>query len=229
MTNTLGDNPNDRFSAISSKYQSGQTATRQRNDEVGKNEFMQLLITQLKNQDPEAPLDSKEFAVQLAQFTQVEKLISIDQKLTAQQSSISSLAGYLGQQVNLAGNQVSVKDGAAGQLQLNLPRDASSVTLQLLGKSGEVIKESSLGGLKAGKQMVDLKQLGVPDGVYGVRVSAVSSVNGTAFAPEVQLSGRVTGFVPGANPKLIVNGREVAVSDVKEVTLPPQSDETSQA
>lgn len=223
MTNTLGANPNDRFAAVSSKYQSGQTTTRARNDEVGKNEFMQLLITQLKNQDPEAPLDSKEFAVQLAQFTQVEKLISIDQKLSAQQSSISSLAGYLGQQVNLAGNQVTVKGGSAGQLQLNLAQEASNVTVQLLGKDGEVVGESSLGALSAGKQMVDLKQLGVPDGVYGVKVSALSRNSGSAFSPEVQLSGRVTGFIPGATPKLIVNGREVAVSDVKEVTLPPQA------
>jgi flagellar basal-body rod modification protein FlgD len=222
MTNTSGTAGADRFAAISSKYQTQQTTTRARNDEVGKNEFMQLLITQLKNQDPEAPLDSKEFAVQLAQFTQVEKLISIDQKLSSQQSSISSLAGYLGQQVTLAGDKVTVKGGSAGQLELKLPQDASSVTVQLLGKNGEVIGESSLGALQAGSRTVDLQAAGVPDGAYSIKVSALSSRSGSNFTPETQISGRVTGFVPGPSPMLIVNGREVAVSDIKQVTLPPE-------
>jgi flagellar basal-body rod modification protein FlgD len=221
MANTFIPGGSGQLGGVSSAYPTGSTATKQRNDEIGKNEFMQLLITQLKNQDPEAPMDSKEFAVQLAQFTQVEKLISIDQKIGNQNSSISSMAGYLGQQVVMDSQDVKVEGGQGGQLQLNLAQDAASVEVQLVGKGGEVVGEVSLGALGAGKQLVSLEQVSVPDGVYGIKVSAVSSRTGATFEPTALSSGLVTGFIPGPDPKLMVGGREVSVSQVREVTLPP--------
>lgn len=221
MANTFIPSGNGQLGGISSAYPTSSTTTKQRNDEIGKNEFMQLLITQLKNQDPEAPMDSKEFAVQLAQFTQVEKLISIDQKIGNQNSSIGSMAGYLGQQVVMDSKDVTVAGGQGGQLQLNVAQDAASVEVQLVGKTGEVVGEVSLGALGAGKQLVSLEQLTVPDGVYGVKVSAISSRTGATFEPTALSSGLVTGFIPGPDPKLMVGGREVSVSQVREVTLPP--------
>jgi len=210
------------ISSSSSPLSTNQTSTKAKNDQIGKNEFMQLLVTQLKNQDPESPMDSKEFAVQLAQFTQVEKLISIDDKIGAQQSNaMSSMVGYLGQQVVLDGKEVSVSGGQGGQLQVNLAQDASEVGVQLLNKSGEVVGETSFGALGAGKQIVSLDGLTVPDGVYGIKVSALNARSGTAFEPAAYVSGLVTGFIPGPDPKLMVGGRQVSVSAVREVTLPP--------
>ena len=42
------------------------------NEQIGKDEFLQLLVTQLKNQDPLDPMNPEQFAVNLAQFSQVE-------------------------------------------------------------------------------------------------------------------------------------------------------------
>jgi flagellar hook assembly protein FlgD len=116
---------------------------------------------------------------------------------------------------------VKVEGGQGGQLQLNLAQDAASVEVQLVGKGGEVVGEVSLGALGAGKQLVSLEQVSVPDGVYGIKVSAVSSRTGATFEPTALSSGLVTGFIPGPDPKLMVGGREVSVSQVREVTLPP--------
>lgn len=190
-----------------------------KNEEMGKSEFLTLLVTQLKNQDPEAPMDSKEFAVQLAQFTQVEKLISIDQKLTSQASATSSMAGYLGQKVLLDSNTVQVKNGNGGSLLVDLPQSAGGMTVELLDKKGAVVGEKAVGALAAGKHTVDLTGLTVPEGSYAFRVKAVSS-SGGGFTPRTAVSGIVTGFIPGADPKLIVGGREVSMGEVKEVTLP---------
>jgi flagellar basal-body rod modification protein FlgD len=190
--------------------------------EMGKDEFLTLLVTQLKNQDPESPLDSKEFAVQLAQFTQVEKLISIDQKLASQASATTSMAGYLGQQVVLNDSTVQAKGGDAGKLQLQLGQEATSVSVQLLNKAGAVVGEKTVGALKAGKSMVSLNDMKVPDGAYQVRVKALGKT-GAAFEPQAAVSGVVSGFIPGLDPKLIVGGREVSMSAVKEVSLPAAS------
>lgn len=50
---------------------------------MGKDEFVKLLITQMKNQDPMNPMDGKDLAAQLAQFSSVEQLININKKLDA--------------------------------------------------------------------------------------------------------------------------------------------------
>jgi flagellar basal-body rod modification protein FlgD len=190
-----------------------------KNEEMGKNEFLTLLVTQLKNQDPESPMDSKEFAVQLAQFTQVEKLISIDQRLSSQASATNSMAGYLGQRVLLDSETVQVKNRDGGSLLVDLPQAAGAVTIQLLDKDGKVVGEKPAGALGAGKHSVALTNLNVSEGQYSYKVKAVSR-SGAEINARTAISGIVTGFIPGATPKLIVGGREVLMGDVKEVTLP---------
>jgi flagellar basal-body rod modification protein FlgD len=194
-----------------------------KNEQIGKNEFLTLLVTQLKNQDPEAPLDSKEFAVQLAQFTQVEKLISIDDKLTAQSdaATMGSMAGYLGHQVVLGGSEVAVQSGQGGSLQVDFPRDAGQVTVQLLNSKGAVVGQKEFGAFKTGKQVLSLDDLAVADGTYKARVVAANAYGGGSFEPSVAAMGVVTGFIPGPSPKLIVNGREVSVAEVRAVNVNP--------
>lgn len=50
--------------------------------EVGKTEFLKLLVTQLQNQDPMNPMDNQEFIAQLATFSSLEQLISINKAVT---------------------------------------------------------------------------------------------------------------------------------------------------
>ncbi len=46
--------------------------------ELGKTEFLELLVTQLQNQDPMNPVDNQQFIAQLATFSSLEQLISIN-------------------------------------------------------------------------------------------------------------------------------------------------------
>jgi flagellar basal-body rod modification protein FlgD len=199
------------------------TTAKKKNDQMGQVEFMKLLIAQLKNQDPEAPVDSKEFAVQLAQFTQVEKLTSIDQKLTQQaDNSIGSIAGYLGQQVSLNAAGVAVQGGQGGQLQVDLTGGSSLMKVELLDESGKVVGEKMFENLPSGKNVVTLDGLGVKDGTYGFRVSAVRPTGAGMYQPSAVVSGLVTGFIPGPDPKLVIGNSEYPVSAVTAVTLPPK-------
>jgi flagellar basal-body rod modification protein FlgD len=217
---------NDIISGLTSSAASGaatgtQLTSKNKNEQIGKDEFLKLLVTQLKNQDPEAPMDSKEFAVQLAQFTQVEKLISIDDKLTAQSdaANLSSLAGYLGHSVVLNSSAVQVQSGQGGQLQLQMPQASSNVTVQLVNSVGAVVGEKQLGPVGAGKQLVSLTDLAVADGAYSVKVVAQNQSGGGSFQPTVSAAGLVSGFIPGPTPKLLLGSREISISDVKEVSV----------
>ncbi len=55
-----------------------------KNDELGRDEFLQLLVAQMRNQDPLNPMDGQELAAQLAQFSQVEQLLDINGALEQQ-------------------------------------------------------------------------------------------------------------------------------------------------
>jgi flagellar basal-body rod modification protein FlgD len=203
---------------------SAQTKSAKKGDEMGQVEFMTLLIAQLKNQDPEAPVDSKEFAVQLAQFTQVEKLTSIEQKLASQnQNNISSMAGYLGQQVKLTGSEVKVNGGQGGQLQIDLNAATPLVKVDILDADGKVVGTKTFQNLPAGKNFVTLDGLGVKDGRYGFSVAATRPSGAGFYKPAAAVSGVVTGFVPGPDPKLVIGNQEYSVGAVQEVTIPPKA------
>jgi flagellar basal-body rod modification protein FlgD len=207
--------------AAGSTAQGVQLTSKNRNDEIGKDDFLTLLVTQLKSQDPEDPVESKELAVQLATFAQVEKLTSIDARLKAQSdaAAMGSIAGYLGHRVVLNSSSVDVKGGKAGQLQVDLPRDSGGVKVRFMNSRGAVVGEKDLGQLNAGKQIVSLDGAGVPDGTYAVKVVAANRFGGGTFEPSASLVGLVSGFIPGPTPKLIVDGREVSVGDVREVAI----------
>jgi flagellar basal-body rod modification protein FlgD len=61
----------------------GATTPATSNNTLGKDAFLNLLVTQLKNQDPTAPMDDTQFVAQLATFSSLEQLTSMNQSLTS--------------------------------------------------------------------------------------------------------------------------------------------------
>ncbi|MEB3244459.1 MAG: flagellar hook capping FlgD N-terminal domain-containing protein [Vampirovibrionales bacterium] len=76
-------------------------------DAIGKDGFLQLLMTQLRNQDPLNPTDNKEFIAQQAQFTQIEKLDNL--------TSAIGRSNFLLEASGLVGKQVQYKTGNGAQ------------------------------------------------------------------------------------------------------------------
>ena len=72
---------------------------------IGKDQFLQMLVAQLKNQDPMSPMQSNEFAAQLAQFTSVEQLIQLNGSVNSQSEAvqIATLAGQAALGASLIG------------------------------------------------------------------------------------------------------------------------------
>jgi len=89
---------------------------------MGKDQFMTILIAQLKNQDPLAPMDNSQFTAQMAQFSSLEQLMNMSTQLTQMNSSMGTASQLIGQKITwydsetanyLTGNVASVlqKDG----------------------------------------------------------------------------------------------------------------------
>ena len=191
----------------------------EKNDQVSKNEFITLLVTQLKNQDPLNPMENDEFAVKLAQFSQLEQLVDINEKIGSNGSDLSSMAAYLGNEVTLDTNAVEVENFEGGSVNFNLESDATDAKIELLDGLGNVRETIELGDLSAGKHSQKLSELSIESGSFIAKVTAAGA-NGETLEPAVQVSGVVSGFVPGADPVLIVGGKEVRPSEVVAVNVP---------
>lgn len=67
--------------------------------ELGKDQFLKILITQLKNQDPMQPMQDKEFIAQMAQFTAVEQMTSMAEEMRNLRQSLGMASGLIGKNI----------------------------------------------------------------------------------------------------------------------------------
>lgn len=83
---------------------------RQTSNELGKDDFLKLLITQLSNQDPTSPMENTEFISQMAQFSSLEQMTNMSTSFTKMASFINSseAASTLGKTVELNIGDTSV-------------------------------------------------------------------------------------------------------------------------
>jgi flagellar basal-body rod modification protein FlgD len=202
----------DTTSQSSSTTASGSTK------DIGKDEFLMMLVTQLKNQDPMDPMKGDQFAVNLAQFSQLEQLMKINEKLTSgQQSDSNSMSSYLGHEVTLNSSEIQVKNNDGGRVRFNLQGDATDVKVQLLNADGSVAETIDAGAMTSGRHSVALNSLQTASGNYQVRIEAQGAA-GTE-EPTGYAAGMVTGFAPGTDPVLLLGDREVKPSEVIEVNV----------
>lgn len=87
---------------------------------LDKNAFLQLLVAQLKNQDPMSPMDSNQFISQMAQFSTVEQLTNIYQTLDqmARENGLTQGASLVGRQVTMANNDGTTVTGTVQKVAL---------------------------------------------------------------------------------------------------------------
>jgi flagellar basal-body rod modification protein FlgD len=79
--------------------QNVQAAVRQPVKELGKDQFLQILVTQLRNQDPMQPLQDKEFIAQMAQFSSLEQMMNMSKEIASLRQSAGMAAGLIGKEV----------------------------------------------------------------------------------------------------------------------------------
>lgn len=89
-------------------------AAAKKQDTLGKDQFLSILVTQLRNQDPMQPLQDKEFIAQMAQFTSVEQLMNMSTELSLMRQNIGSASSLIGKTIewnkyNEAGEVITEK------------------------------------------------------------------------------------------------------------------------
>jgi flagellar basal-body rod modification protein FlgD len=120
---------------------SASTTPENPNGELGKNDFLKLMVAQLQAQNPLEPTNDTEYIGELAQFSQLEQIGNL-----AQSSSQSDSAQQVAQAVQLIGHTVSYTDPTTGATVQgpvqNVEITSSGATLTVEGKTG--IEPSSI-------------------------------------------------------------------------------------
>lgn len=194
---------------------------------MGKDEFLKLFVAQLKNQDPTNPMDGKDLAAQLAQFSSVEQLIQLNQGLESQAASQSALLGAtngsiamgtIGKTVLASGDRVAVRGGAA-EVTVGIGGTGGRGTLKVYDASGTLVGSRELGMLGPGRNSVPLGSAatGLADGTYTYEVEVMNGE--TAVTVDHFIRGRVDGVTyTQAGPRLTIGGIPVDLGAVVEVT-----------
>jgi flagellar basal-body rod modification protein FlgD len=210
--------------AISSVADAVATERNDRNDRIDRADFLTLLVAQLQAQDPLNPLEAADFSAQLAQFSSLEQLISIDGRLeqmaTAGRAGSSDAVSFLGREVAVGGGKLGVSGGDSGAVAFTLPQ-AGAVTLSISDASGVEVASVDLGVRQAGRHSVDLDEVdGAPDledGQYSVRLR-LRGEGGDVRDVEALVFGRVTGVDLSSDPPvLFIGDRRVPLAEVSEV------------
>ena len=96
--------------------------------QLGKDQFLQMLVAQMKNQDPLSPMDGQQMAAQLAQFSSVEQLVTLNETMSSAAAGQASLLESLGGSLTLGaiGKSVEVDSSQATDANGN-PAPANTV------------------------------------------------------------------------------------------------------
>ena len=182
---------------------------------MGKDDFLKLLVAQLKNQDPQSPANADQMAAQLAQFSSVEQLTNISKTLEAQGTSQASLLNEVaaGTAVGNIGRVVTAKsdlmelDGSGNETLMITGNGGPSTMNVYDARNGAFVASRDMGVLGSGtNQIVVGRALAdLPPGVYRVEVVATDAKNPVEWTTAVR--GLVTGLETGSNGLEYAMGR----------------------
>lgn len=189
--------------------------------------FLKLLVSQLKNQDPLNPMDNAQLTSQLSQIstvTGIEKLNTSMQSLATSFTSAQSLqsAGLIGHTIYTDGNTLGFNGSTPALGGINLSQSADNLKVNVLGPSGDVVRQIDLGAHQAG--LVAFNWDGLSDsganvaaGSYSFEIKATSG--GQTVPAASLMSGQVSSITLGTDgAHAIVNGiGDVPVGQIKQI------------
>lgn len=198
---------------------------------LGKDEFLRLLVMQLRFQDPMNPLKGTEFAAQLAQFSSVEQLANINTHLSeslqnnallAQSINNALSATLIGQEVRATSDAFSFDGTTPRQLGYTLPAPVESVAVKIYDSAGNVVKTFRNSSTQKGDTVLewdgtDDRGKPAPAGTYTFSVEAKDSNNNAVSA-----SSFVIGIVDGVRFKpegsvILIGSVEIPLARILEI------------
>lgn len=178
--------------------------------------FLKLLTVQMQNQDPLNPIDSSDYAVQLATFSGVEQQTKTNDLLETLQASLSAmglaeLAGWVGKEVRAA-MPVNISDAAPVRLVAAPAASADRTVMVVKDAEGAVVNRVDLGA-EGGEFIwdpVDIAGLPLGDGLYSFELESIRN-DETLLTEPMEVYATVTEVQGSAYGPVLVFPGDVAV------------------
>jgi len=140
-------------SSVLDQYEMKQNT--QQNKELGKNEFLNLLVAQLNNQNPLEPQGNGEFIAQLAQFSSLEGIQQLNSSVSSMMSSFQSsqalqASSLVGRKVIVPSEKAVVDTSESFKASTVLPVSSSNVYVNVYNNAGALVTRLNLGEQAAG-------------------------------------------------------------------------------
>ncbi len=201
--------------------------------DLGRDEFLKLLTIQLKEQNPLQPTDNKEFAAQLAQFSQLEQLSDIRSALEQQiqtnlllSQSITnvSAASLIGKSVKAYSNKIDFDGTNGAKIGYTLSADARQVTVEIRDSKGNLVRtlepkiERKQGDNTLTWDGTNNDGTFLPSGDYTFTVKAKGKDDITLEADPYTFGTVESVRFKADGAAVVINGREVALGDITDIT-----------
>lgn len=213
------------------------TTTEKKSNELGQAAFLELMITQMKNQDPLSPQSNSEFVAQLAQFSSVEGLEKLNTNFNSFSSNFMSnqalqASSLVGRSVNIEGKTSILGEEGIVSGSYTLPASTKDLKIDIYNASGALTASVPIGTASAGESTfrwdgqnveVDGKLLDwtagdkvAAPGTYTFKVTATQDGKETQLA--TKLSANVNSVTLGTDGKVVLNLAGVGPVDMSKVT-----------
>jgi len=151
-----GNSIDSSVSSVLAKLGVDQNAPKQDKNKLGQDDFLKLMVAQLRNQDPFKPMENGDFIAQMAQFSSVSGIDTLQKSFTNFAASMQSnqalqASTMVGRNVLVASNAIALgADGSAVNGLVKLPNSAGNVRIGILGINGELLRNIPMGSHAAG-------------------------------------------------------------------------------
>jgi flagellar basal-body rod modification protein FlgD len=190
--------------------------------------FLTLLIAQIKNQDPMSPMDASTMTAQMSQLNMVSSMGTRNTSMQAMLSQMQSAnfmnqASLIGHSPMVAGSSINYTGGDV-MLGANLANPLQGVVATIKDASGNVVGTADLGTLNSGMTNfvfdgVDASGAKMPNGIYRVEISGKNNA-GANESPTPYVGSPVVSILKEGNlgeaMLKLADGRSIKASDVKQ-------------
>ena len=190
--------------------------------------FLKLLIAQIQNQDPMAPMDASTMTAQMSQLNMVSSMGNMNTSMTAMLAQMQSVnfmnqAALIGHSPAVAGNGIAFDGENQVMLGANAENPLKSVVATITDSAGNVVNSVDLGNLNAGMANFiwngqDADGNTVEAGMYYLSLTGTNSADASEN-PTAYVASAVASVTKGANGDAILNlldGRVINSSEVQQ-------------
>ncbi len=237
-------NVSSALSQTSQEFSAALAAQSSTGDNMDKEDFLMLLVTQFQYQDPLNPMEDQEFVAQMAQFSSLEQLMNLNtgmESLTnaTENQQMLNATSYIGKQVSVSGNTIGKTTNADGTSTISTFRYAFGDTvkegvLTVMDASGNAVYTEALGSKAQGATFdfnwngLNDKGVAAPDGTYRISLAAYNQAGEAVLSDQV-VDATVTSVVKNEDTVYLGldGGQSIELANVRQVSTPKQVSNTT--